>query len=172
MDPKEYSIIRTYKSCMYPSRIVPHIDYTRYLTDRFYSTYTDKFRKAYKDYVDSLVYDNVNKSVKLSFSQSQKKEGTMPTEYTFSFKDFLFRSIFPQIKRVIFSDPATVVIWTDGTKTVVKCEHEDYDPEKGLAMCFSKKALGNKGSYYNTFKKYLEQYERQKDLEDFHQDLN
>lgn len=171
MDPKEYSVIRTYKSCMYPSRIVPHIDYTRYLSDRFYSTYTDKFRKAYKDYVDSLFYD-VNESIKSRFSQSQKKEGTMSTKFVFDLNDFYIRSILPQIERVIFSDPATVVIWTDGTKTVVKCEHEDYDPEKGLAMCISKKALSNKGSYYNTFKKYLEQYERQKDLEDFHQDLN
>lgn len=60
------------------------------------------------------------------------------------------------IKKVIFNAPATIVIWSDGTKTVVKCGDEDiYDPEKGLAMCFTKRALGNKGNYYNTIKKYL-----------------
>ena len=60
-----------------------------------------------------------------------------------------------QIKDVIFSPPATIVKWKDGTKTVVKAEGEDYDPEKGLAMAISKKVLGNNYSYYNTFKKWL-----------------
>ena len=62
----------------------------------------------------------------------------------------------PSIKNVIFNDPATIVFWSDGTKTVVKTQwNECYDPEKGLAMAISKKALGNKGNYYNTFKKWL-----------------
>lgn len=61
-----------------------------------------------------------------------------------------------EIKKVIYNDPATIVFWKDGTKTVVKaCEDDEYDPEKGLAMAISKKALGNKGEYYETFKKFL-----------------
>lgn len=59
------------------------------------------------------------------------------------------------IKKVIFNDPATIVYWIDGTKTVVKCGNEDFDPEKGLAMAISKKALGNQGNYYEIFKKWL-----------------
>ncbi len=60
------------------------------------------------------------------------------------------------IKRVIFNDPATIVLWADGTKTVVKCaKDETFDPEKGLAMAIAKKALGNEGWYYDTFKAYL-----------------
>ena len=59
------------------------------------------------------------------------------------------------IDRVIFNDPATIVFWKDGTKTVVKCENEEFDEEKGLAMAISKKALGNEGKYYNTFSKWL-----------------
>lgn len=62
----------------------------------------------------------------------------------------------PTIKNVIFNPPATIVMWSDGTKTVVKCENEDYDPEKGLAMAISKKALGNKGSYFNEIKKWTD----------------
>ena len=61
----------------------------------------------------------------------------------------------PEIKSVIYSSPATIVFWEDGTKTVVKCKNEKFDPEKGLAMAFSKKMLGNKGNYYNIFKKWL-----------------
>ena len=59
------------------------------------------------------------------------------------------------IKKVKFNPPATIVFWTDNTKTVVKCKGEEYDPEKGLAMCISKKMLGDKGNYYEVFKKWL-----------------
>lgn len=60
------------------------------------------------------------------------------------------------IDRVIFNDPATIVKWKDGTKTVVKCQEGDvYDPEKGLALCIAKKALGNDRDYYDVFKKWL-----------------
>ena len=70
------------------------------------------------------------------------------------------------IKQVIFSDPATIVLWHDGTKTVVKCENEAYDPEKGLAMALAKKMLGNKGNYFDVFKKWLpEDYETPKKVE-------
>ena len=65
------------------------------------------------------------------------------------------QTVIPKIKDVIYNDPATIVFWEDGTKTVVKCENEKFDPEKGLAMAFSKKMLGNKGNYYNIFKKWL-----------------
>ena len=62
----------------------------------------------------------------------------------------------PKIKKVIFNNPATIVLWKDGTKTVVKCGEDDsFDPEKGLAMAITKKALGNKWTYYNAFKKWI-----------------
>ena len=59
------------------------------------------------------------------------------------------------IKNVIFNDPATIVFWNDGTKTVVKVQNEKFDPEKGLAMAIAKKYFGNHGNYYNEFKKWL-----------------
>ena len=59
------------------------------------------------------------------------------------------------IENVIFNNPATIVFWDDGTKTVVKAENEPFDPEKGLAMALAKKVFGNQGSYYNEFKKWL-----------------
>lgn len=63
-----------------------------------------------------------------------------------------------KIKKVIFNDPATIVFWADDTKTVVKAENEHFDPEKGLAMAIAKKALGNKGSYFNKIKEWTENY--------------
>ena len=66
---------------------------------------------------------------------------------------------YPTINYVLFNDPATIVFWNDGTKTVVKCDkNEEYDPEKGMAMAVAKKFLGtskNKGNYYNVFSKWL-----------------
>lgn len=60
------------------------------------------------------------------------------------------------IENVIFNGPATIIYWKDGTKTVVKCENGDkYDKEKGLALCFMKRALGNSGNYYNIIKEYI-----------------
>ena len=62
-----------------------------------------------------------------------------------------------EIKDVIFNDPATIVFWKDGSKTVVKCKGKDtFDPEKGLAMAIVKKVFGNKGNYYNHIKKWIE----------------
>lgn len=64
-----------------------------------------------------------------------------------------------KIKNVIFNDPATIVFWSDETKTVVKCgENDIYDPEKGLAMAVAKKYLGTNKShsnYMDEFKKWL-----------------
>lgn len=63
------------------------------------------------------------------------------------------------IKNVIFNPPATIVFWSNGDKTVVKCDKtEEFDPEKGMAMAVSKHALGNKGAYYNEFVKYAGKY--------------
>lgn len=64
------------------------------------------------------------------------------------------------IKDVIFNPPATIVFWEDGTKTVVKDQGEGYDPEKGLAMAISKKALGNHGNYYKQFAKWVGEFEK------------
>ena len=69
-----------------------------------------------------------------------------------------FNKKFPGIKNVIFSGPCTIVLWEDGTKTIVRCEKDVLDPEKGLAMAIAKKALGTNKSgsnYYDIFKKWL-----------------
>lgn len=60
------------------------------------------------------------------------------------------------IKNVIFAPPATIVYWSDGSKTVVKCSEKDvFDPEKGLAMAIAKRCGGNKGSYYKDIQNWV-----------------
>lgn len=92
-------------------------------------------------------------------------DATRKVEYNAMFKR-------AKIKNVIFNDPATIVFWSDGTKTVVKCgENDIYDPEKGLAMAVAKKYLGTNKShsnYMDEFKKWLPKDEWQPDpFEDF-----
>lgn len=80
------------------------------------------------------------------------------TEKTYEFmkkntrKPLLF---YDDIKKVIYNFPATIVIWEDGTKTVVKCHNDEvFDPEKGLAMAICKKAFGNEYDFHQVFKKW------------------
>ena len=48
------------------------------------------------------------------------------------------------IDRVIFNDPATIIYWKDGSKTVVKRSDDDvWDSEKGFCMAVIKKLYGN-----------------------------
>lgn len=50
----------------------------------------------------------------------------------------------PDIDRVIFSGRATIVFWTDGTKTVVKCmEGEKVERYAGFAAACMKKMFGS-----------------------------
>lgn len=52
------------------------------------------------------------------------------------------------VKKIIVRGPATIIFWEDGSKTVSVCDKDDkFDIEKGIGMCFMKKALG--GSYTN-----------------------
>lgn len=69
----------------------------------------------------------------------------------------LLRNVFGvdsvRIENVIFNPPATIIFWSDDTKTVVKTQNgEHFDKEKGLAMGICKKIAGNRGAYYDIFK--------------------
>lgn len=47
------------------------------------------------------------------------------------------------IKRVIYSNPATIVFFADGSKTICKASEGDaYNPAAGLALCVYKKMIG------------------------------
>lgn len=68
------------------------------------------------------------------------------------------------IRKVIFNAPATVVLWSDGTKTVVKCGPDDiFDKEKGLAMAIVKKMADNDSRFHKVFKKWCKPDETNED---------
>lgn len=65
--------------------------------------------------------------------------------------------LIPKIKQIIFNNPATIIIWADNTKTIVKCYNEPFDEEKGFAMAILKRAYNGR----NTYMKYIENATRQ-----------
>ena len=68
-----------------------------------------------------------------------------------------------EIEKVIFNPPATIVMWNDGTKTVVKAQEGDgWDMEKGLAMCVAKKMLGLK-KFYKAYNEGIDKYWEESD---------
>lgn len=77
-------------------------------------------------------------------------------------KGFMDERVFnvSPVKKVVFNDPATVVYWIDGSKTVVKrSEDDEWDPEKGLLLCFMKRMFGNTGRYNDVLKEWMREGE-------------
>lgn len=94
----------------------------------------------------SKMYDELLKRAEEDF-------GTYKVDYT-EYSKQQKKGVY--IEKVIFNDPATIILWSNGDKTVVKCiDGETFDPEKGLAMAIAKYVYGNIGIYYEEFKKWL-----------------
>lgn len=50
----------------------------------------------------------------------------------------------PKPTKLIVNGPATVILWSDGTKTVAKCnKDEPFDPEKGVAIAIAKRFVSS-----------------------------
>ena len=107
------------------------------------------------------IIEEVNRNIKESIEETNKYKKLLTDIQPYEkvvFKPNHSRRI-PNIENVVFNNPATIVFWSDGSKTIVKCKDEAFDEEKGLAMAISKKVLGNKGNYFNEFKKWLPEIE-------------
>lgn len=124
--------------------------YYTYEYDPCLSCWTDKSACLnclyYKGKHDGYQYPSFASSItgKITIEEPKKEKGYLP-----------------KIKDVIYNNPATIVIWADNTKTIVKCmEGAEYDKWMGLAMCIAKKALGD--DYHHTFKKWTKKDEVQK----------
>ena len=71
---------------------------------------------------------------------------------------------------VIYNDPATVVYWSDKTRTVVKCQPGDtYDPMTGFLLALCKKVCGNTGNYNDLLRECVPGYGEKEAPEDGHE---
>lgn len=118
-----------------------------------------------------LIINDIKRSfnIKDKSNKTMKKPMKTETKKKTNISDESENRYVPEIKNVIFNYPSTTVLWSDGTKTVVKCQQGDkYSMETGLALCIAKKALGNNSDFNDIFKKWV--YEPQKkDIEHFEQ---
>ena len=124
----------------------------RLLPDVIHKEVTEMIKKNCNPYLMQDALFTANVAATLVEPLETRKENTMK------------RNNKNEIKNVIFNDPATIVFWRDGSKTVVKAENEAFDPEKGLAMAIAKKHFGNQGNYYDIFKKWLPKKEEAKEV--------
>ena len=111
--------------------------------------------------VDTDVSSTINEANRIKYNKMFKKEDKKMDIKLYECRTFVGGIVTkPQdlIKNVIFSGPCTIVQWTDGDKTIVRCENENFDKEKGLAMAIVKKLFGtneSKSNYNDIFKKWL-----------------
>lgn len=65
-----------------------------------------------------------------------------------------------KIRNVYFNEPYTIIVWKDGSKSIVKCqEGDEYDKEKGFALALLKHIFGDT-NYFNTiFKDWIKEEE-------------
>ena len=113
--------------------------------------------------VDTDVSSTINEPNRIKYNNMFKKENKKMDIKLYECGTFVGGVITkPQdlIKNVIFSGHCTIVQWSDGDKTIVRCENEDFDKEKGLAMAIVKKLFGtneSKSNYNDIFKKWVQE---------------
>lgn len=136
-------------------------DWERTLNNHFAARTDIDMRNSFHEDDLAVIADRKGKRVFWWIESKEKeKEKEMPTKLTgetFSLTGtFCMKPMLPKIKEVIFNNPATIVLWEDGTKTVVKVKkREKYDKWVGLAMCHMKKYYGEK--FHKTFRDYCEE---------------
>ena len=97
---------------------------------------------AFEKWVDNVLFGTTPLVIAKTMAVTEEK----------SISPFEIRSVLSNRKKNAFS-----VVWMDGTTTVVHCQPGDeWDDEKALAMCFTKKALGNKGNFNDKFNDALD----------------
>ena len=66
----------------------------------------------------------------------------------------------PMISKIVFNNPATIVFWADGKKTVVKCmEGQEFNEYYGVACAIMKRFFGNNSKASAFVEKFKEDKE-------------
>lgn len=129
----------------------------------------DYVKEAADKYVSSTIascsestsshWDTAKLCVGTTFGSTEKSSYYISKSYFKNFKipgnfkvfidsdKFNFKLGEVYIKEVIYNNPATIILWSDGSKTTCKTTDGDmYNPEYGLLLCVLKKVIGNQES--------------------------
>lgn len=133
---------------------IDDVDFNISCNSEISSSVTLKFDK---NTAAAIYYSNSNYAIKKSIIEALQRDILSRTFPDVSSQKYLGSFCWdstPKIERVIFHDPATIVYWKDGTKTVVKAQNEKFDKEKGMLAAIAKKVYGNNGSFNNIIKRF------------------
>lgn len=136
---------------------IDDLDYNVSCNGEINTSVTLKFDK---NTAAAIYYCNSNHAIKKAILEAMQRDTlsmTFPDVSSLKYLGSFCLGSTPKIDRVIFHDHATIVFWRDGTKTVVKAQNEKFDKEKGLLAAIAKKVYGNKGSFNNVIKHYVEE---------------
>lgn len=88
--------------------------------------------------------------------------------------DFFSRiTTVPYVRKIMFNDPATIVFWDDGTKTVVKVAPGDkYVPYYGFLAALAKKIYGNNTKVQEMIRPWLPEEEKPAEKKQCHCGMN
>ena len=125
-----------------------------------YSIYNDDWRdelmRRWKLYIEGITEDDDNDddTVVATIEKPARFVVRVAPQYNKKNEKDFEPLYCPNIKRVLFREPATIVFFEDGSKTTAICGKEDkYDKEVGLSVCMLKRVLGNQ-SYRNIMDKW------------------
>lgn len=144
-------------------KVVPIADFDKWWNEKPYVV--GEYEVAYgKNDCCGLIKLYFRKRIPYTEKMIEEVEASNLKKHEIAWAKTLLNSVYgmrnsvPLITKVIFNPPATIIYWSDRTKTVVKCGDGDYfDREKGFAMAVCKKLYGTNPSgsnYFNEFKKW------------------
>lgn len=160
MDSKRFDFINNCVLSDGGKYFIPHVEFTYgYFVGGKPETFRIVPEDLYKVHeVDRTVYDktdDISKEENKMATTYDAKTGKKYYDYTQA--SAAYRSAFG-IDKVVYSPPATIVFWKDGSKTVVKCSENDvFDPLAGIAMALMRKVYGKE---YRKIEKYAKEYEK------------
>ena len=72
------------------------------------------------------------------------------------------------VKKIIFSGPKTIVLWSDGTKTIVSMSKDEtnFDPEAAFCAAYTKKMFGTNSKIKRIIKEKSNIEQHQKIVEE------
>ena len=72
--------------------------------------------------------------------------------------EFDLAKYIPEVERIIYHEPATIVFWSDGTKTVVKCmKEQEFNKYYGFIAALAKRVFGSNSAVERIIRKYGEE---------------
>lgn len=118
---------------------------------------------------DTIDFIKISKE-KEANNKEEKNMGPKDTTFSKFCRRIYWGTITPvKPTKILIQGTATIIWWSDGTKTVVKCQKGDkMDPEKGIAMCVMKKFMGTNDTHSNYLdfaKDAIAEYEKQQAAE-------